>query len=131
MLKYAEDDLDLDGLFHALSDPTRRAIVVRLTLGPATVSELASPLPMSLPAVHQHLTVLEKCGLVRSHKVGRARTCRLQGEKLSQAESWMTQRRAAWEQRLDRLGAYLDSLQATDEVPGVEPADEPGPPGPS
>jgi len=98
----------LDRMFQALADPTRRVMVERLCRGPATVSELAAPLPVSLPAVMQHLQVLEACGLVRSQKVGRVRTCRIAPEALSMAERWMAERRATWERRLDRLGEYLD-----------------------
>ena len=79
----------------------------RLSRGPATVSELAAPLPMSLPAVVQHLQVLEASGLVRSEKVGRVRTCRIEPQALSSAERWINQRRTTWERRLDRLGEYL------------------------
>jgi DNA-binding transcriptional ArsR family regulator len=82
-------------------------MVDRLASGPASVSELAGPLPMSLPAVVQHLHVLERSGLVRSEKVGRVRTCRIEPAALSNAERWIAERRAAWERRLDRLGAYL------------------------
>jgi DNA-binding transcriptional ArsR family regulator len=99
--------LPLDHLFQALSDPTRRTIVERLSRGPASVSELAGPLPMSLPAVVQHLQVLETSGLVRSEKVGRVRTCRIEPAALRTAEQWITERRTSWEDRLDRLGEYL------------------------
>jgi DNA-binding transcriptional ArsR family regulator len=97
----------LDLVFHALSDPTRRAIVDRLTRGPASVSALADPLAMSLPAVLQHLRVLEASGLVRSEKVGRVRTCQVEPLALGAAEHWISERRGIWEQRLDRLGKYL------------------------
>jgi DNA-binding transcriptional ArsR family regulator len=100
---------DLDSLFHALADPARRAMVERLSRGPAPVSELARPLPMSLPAAMQHLSVLEAAGLVRSEKVGRVRTCSIQSATLSQAEQWINARRQAWDRRLDRLGDYLQS----------------------
>ncbi|MFI0485240.1 ArsR/SmtB family transcription factor [Actinomadura sp. 9N215] len=96
-----------DRVFHAVADPTRRAIVERLTLGPASVSELARPLPMSLPAVVQHLQVLEAAGLVRSEKAGRVRTCRLDPAGLRTAEDWLRRQRTAWENRLDRLGDVL------------------------
>jgi DNA-binding transcriptional ArsR family regulator len=99
--------LALDRVFHALSDPSRRSIVDRLTQGPASVSDLAAPLPMSMPGVLQHLQVLEESGLVRSEKVGRVRTCRIEAAALRPAERWINERRAAWEDRLDRLGAYL------------------------
>ena len=97
----------LDLVFHALADPGRRMMVERLSRGPASVSELAEPLAMSLPAVVQHLQVLQESGLVRSEKVGRVRTCRLEPVALSLAEHWIDQRRVSWERRLDRLGAFL------------------------
>ena len=97
----------LDFMFHALSDPSRRHMVKRLSRGPASVSELARPLDMSLPAVVQHLQVLEASGLVRSEKVGRVRTCRIAPGALKTAEQWISERRNSWERRLDRLGEYL------------------------
>lgn len=97
----------LDRLFQALSDPSRRAMVDRLTRGPASVSELAAPLAMSLPAVVQHLAVLEASGLVKSEKVGRVRTCRIEPRALRTAAKWISERRAVWERRLVRLGDYL------------------------
>lgn len=97
----------MDLLFAALADPSRRLMVDRLTRGPASVSELARPLAMSLPAVVQHLRVLEASGLVRSEKVGRVRTCRIEPGGLRLAEDWVTERRRSWEERLDRLGEYL------------------------
>jgi DNA-binding transcriptional ArsR family regulator len=102
---------DLDRLFHALADPARRAIVERLSRGPAPVSELAAPLPMSLPSAMQHLGVLEAAGLVRSEKVGRVRTCAIEPQALSQAEQWINARRIEWQHRLDRLGEYLQTLE--------------------
>jgi DNA-binding transcriptional ArsR family regulator len=101
---------DLDRLFHALADPARRAMVERLSRGPAPVSELARPLPMSLPAAMQHLSVLEAAGLVRSEKVGRIRQCAIQPRALSQAEQWINAQRREWERRLDRLADYLKTL---------------------
>lgn len=101
----------LDLTFQALADPTRRAIVERLSRGPASVSELAQPLAMSLPGVMQHLAVLEDSGLVRSQKVGRVRTCQIEPKTLSLAERWINSRRLEWEQRLDRLGQYLEALK--------------------
>ncbi len=101
----------LDRLFHALADPARRAIVERLARGPAPVSELARPLPMSLPSVMQHLGVLEEAGLVRTAKAGRVRTCSIAPEALSLAEQWINARRMEWEHRLDRLGDYLQTLE--------------------
>ena len=98
----------LDRTFAALADPARRTIVERLAQGSATVSELARPLPMSLPAVMLHLKVLEDCGLVTSQKAGRVRTCRIEPQMLTQAEQWISARRQMWERSLDRLDAYLD-----------------------
>ena len=109
---------DLDRLFHALADPARRAMVERLTLGPAPVSELARPLPMSLPSAMQHLGVLEAAGLVRSEKIGRVRTCSIDPHALSLAEQWINARRIEWEQRLDRLGAYLKTLESEGDGDG-------------
>lgn len=97
----------LDRLFHALADPARRGIVERLSRGPATVTELAKPLTMSLPSVLQHLQVLEQSGLVRSEKAGRVRTCRLEPEALNAVEQWVAERRSRWERRFDRLGLLL------------------------
>ncbi len=97
----------LDLTFQALADPSRRAMVERLSRGPASVGELARPLAMSLPAVMQHLRVLEASGLVRSEKVGRVRTCRIEPAALRTAEEWIGERRASWERRLDRLGEVL------------------------
>src|SRR6187402_1252211 len=97
----------LDLVFHALADPTRRQMVERLSRGPASVSELARPFEMSLPAVVQHLQVLEGSGLVRSEKIGRVRTCTIDTAALSQAEQWINERRMGWERRLDRLGELL------------------------
>jgi len=102
-----KQDQTLDRVFHALADPSRRSIVDQLVRGPASVSALAEPLRMSLPAVLQHLQVLEKSGLVRTEKVGRVRTCRIEVAALQPAERWIHERRAGWERRLDRLGRYL------------------------
>ena len=104
-------DAILDLAFQALADPSRRAMVDRLVQGPATVSELAKPLAMSLPGVMQHLAVLEASGLVISEKVGRTRTCKIDSRVLSQAEQWIAERRALWERRLDRLGQFLDETK--------------------
>jgi len=108
MLKqYEPTGGEVDLLFQALADPGRRAMVDRLTRGPASVSELARPLPMSLPTVVQHLHVLEASGLVRSEKLGRVRTCRIEPVALTSAEQWIAERRVSWERRLDSLGEYL------------------------
>jgi DNA-binding transcriptional ArsR family regulator len=105
MPNYFEDDLGQ--IFQALTDPTRRSIVERLVRGPATVSRLAEPLAMSLPAVMQHIQVLEACGLVASEKAGRVRTCRIEPAGLRAAEAWIGRQRIVWESRLDSLGAEL------------------------
>jgi DNA-binding transcriptional ArsR family regulator len=94
-------------VFQALADPSRRLMVERLTRGPASVSELAQPLDMSLAAVVQHVQVLEASGLVRSAKVGRVRTCTIEPAALRTAERWITERRTQWEHRLHRLGGFL------------------------
>jgi DNA-binding transcriptional ArsR family regulator len=98
----------LDLMFHALADPSRRLMLERLTTGPATVSDLARPFAMSLPAVVQHLKVLEASGLVGSQKVGRVRTCHVETGALRTAEQWISERRTTWERRLDRLGHILE-----------------------
>ena len=105
MLDYTAD---LDRVFQALADPGRRVMVERLSRGPASVSELARPLDMSLAAVLQHVQVLEASGLVRSQKTGRTRTCSINPAALRSAERWISDRRALWERRLDRLGEYLE-----------------------
>lgn len=97
----------IDGIFSALGDPTRRAIVERLTGREATVSELAKPFDMSLSAVHQHLALLEGVGLVACEKRGRERWCRLETKALDRIEKWVSERRRLWERRLDALDAYL------------------------
>jgi DNA-binding transcriptional ArsR family regulator len=111
----------LDRLLHAMADPTRRAIVERLARGPASVSELARPLPMSLAAVVQHLQVLQASGLVRSTKVGRVRTCQLDPAGLRTAEDWLHQQRTTWEHRLDRLGDLLADDNDDDDDEGAKP----------
>ncbi|HWY61297.1 MAG TPA: metalloregulator ArsR/SmtB family transcription factor [Rhizomicrobium sp.] len=112
MLNYQPNPLDRT--YQALGDATRRALVDRLTSGPATVSELAAPLPISLPAVMLHLKVLEASGLVKSEKQGRVRTCRVVPQMLSQAERWIAERRQMWERNLDRLDAFLDETKTED-----------------
>ena len=101
----------LDLAFQALADPTRRGMLARLCRGPASVTELARPLPISLPAVLQHLQALEASGLVRSEKKGRVRTCRIVPEALGAAENWMSEQRARWEARLDRFEEHVLSLK--------------------
>jgi DNA-binding transcriptional ArsR family regulator len=97
----------IDGVFHALGDATRRAILEKLSQGPISVSRLAEPLEMTLAAVVQHLQVLEESGLVQTEKVGRVRTCRIEPAGLSVAQQWIGDRRSMWEQGLDRLGDLL------------------------
>src|SRR5436305_13408442 len=97
----------LDAVFSALSDPTRRAIVVRLSEGEASVSELAAPFDVSLPAVTKHLRVLERAGLLEHHKVGRVRRCRLVAEPMREADDWLARYRVFWDKRLDALSAHL------------------------
>lgn len=105
----------LDRVFHALSDPTRRAIVGRLSRGPASVSELAKPFAMALPSLLQHLRVLEESRLIRTAKVGRVRTCAMAPSALGIAGAWIAEQRALWEGRLDRMEAYVARLQAQEK----------------
>ncbi|WP_427018846.1 ArsR/SmtB family transcription factor [Pseudarthrobacter sp. P1] len=116
MLKYSSG---LDAIFQALADPSRRAILERLTQGPASVSALAQPLAMSLPAVVQHLAVLENAQLITTQKIGRVRTCTLGSTALRTAEAWLTERRTPAEHHLDRLADYLASHpeQPTKDMP--------------
>ena len=112
MVRYMPNQqIQLDGVFRALGDPTRRAVLGRLSVGPAPVSELARPFDMALPSFTQHLDVLERCGLVSSQKVGRVRTYRLAPQPLKAAEQWMAQQRVLWEHRLDQLDNYLLELK--------------------
>ena len=115
MLKYSTGPTaaraDADAVFHALADPTRRLIVELLSNGPASVSEIAAPLPMSLPAVHQHLRVLEASGVVRSEKTGRVRTCHLEPKMINTLEAWVEARKTLWNRRLDRLESFLASSE--------------------
>jgi DNA-binding transcriptional ArsR family regulator len=104
--------VDIDRVFHALGDPTRRAILEKLSEGPLSVSRLAAPLDITLTAVVQHLQVLEESGLVHTEKVGRVRTCRIETAGFSVLEQWIRDRRSVWERRLDRLG---DLLEESDE----------------
>jgi DNA-binding transcriptional ArsR family regulator len=118
MLKHMLDQtMDLDRTFQALADKSRRTMVERLTLGPASVSELAEPLAMSLAAVVQHVQVLEACGVVKTEKVGRTRMCRIEPAAMTAAEQWISERRRGWEVRLDRLGDLLNEAPTTEEKP--------------
>ena len=101
----------MDGVFRALSDPTRRSVLERLSRSPASVSELAEPFHMALASFVQHLSVLENCGLVRSKKSGRVRTYQLAPKRMKLAEDWLVRQRAVWERRLDRLDLYLTELK--------------------
>jgi DNA-binding transcriptional ArsR family regulator len=101
---------NIDRIFHALGDPTRRAMVERLSQSPMSVSRLAEPFDISLAAVVQHLQVLEECGLVQTEKVGRVRSCRIEPAGLDAMEQWIRDRRSVWERRLDRLGDLLAGL---------------------
>jgi DNA-binding transcriptional ArsR family regulator len=100
-------------MFQALADPTRRALVERLSRGPASVSELALPFAMSLPGVVQHLQVLEQSGLIKTQKIGRTRTCTIDTGTLSLVEKWINDRRIRWEHRLDQPGKFLDQDKET------------------
>lgn len=104
----------IDGIFRALSDPTRRRVLERLSRSPASVSELAAPFEMALPSFLEHLKVLEGCGLVHSRKAGRVRTYQLAPKRLRLAEDWLSKQRTLWEQRLDQLDSYLIALKEKD-----------------
>ena len=103
--------LHLDNLFGALADPTRRAIIARLSQGEASVGELARPFDMALPSLMKHIRVLETGGLLESEKHGRVRTCRLMPDAMKGAETWLAEQRAIWEARLDRLESYIATLE--------------------
>jgi len=109
------NESSLNHAFQALSDPNRRAMLARLSRGPASVSELALPLAMSLPAVLQHLKALQDSGLVSTEKKGRVRTARLEGNAIAEAEQWLTDRRTEWEAQADRLENFLVTLQEMGE----------------
>ena len=103
--------IDIDRVFYALGDPTRRAIVDRLSEGPVSVSRLAEPLDITVTAVAQHLQVLEESGLAHTEKVGRVRTCRIETAGFSALEQWIRDHRSTWERRLERLGELLDEAE--------------------
>src|SRR6516164_2561895 len=102
----------LNRVFRALADPTRRAVIAQLSQSPASMTELARPFKMALPSFAQHLSVLEECGVVQSRKDGRIRRYRLVPQPLTLAEDWMVSQRALWEQRLDRLEEYVETMKA-------------------
>jgi DNA-binding transcriptional ArsR family regulator len=106
----AKHDPNLDLLFHALSDPTRRAMLARLARGPAPVSELAGPTGLRLPTILRHLSVLEEAGLIASQKDGRVRSCAFQPQALAPMRDWLEEQRSIWEGRLDRLDDYVMKL---------------------
>ena len=110
------NQVQVDRVFHALGDPTRRAMVERLRRGPVSASQLAAPLAVSLAAVVQHLQVLEESGVVRTEKVGRVRTCSIAPAGLRLAEQWINERMTSWERRLDRLGEVLAEQEAEERL---------------
>jgi DNA-binding transcriptional ArsR family regulator len=109
--------VDVNRVFHALGDATRRQMIERLGAGPVSASELAKPLGVSLAAVVQHLQLLEECALVRTEKLGRTRMCHMEPAGLAVVEKWITERRSSWERKFDRLGELL----AAEELPDVDP----------
>ncbi|WP_223477420.1 ArsR/SmtB family transcription factor [Oricola indica] len=112
----AKHDIDLSPLFHALADPTRRAMLTRLAEAPARVTELAEPTGLKLPTVMRHLSVLEEAGLIATSKDGRVRTCAIVPEAFQPVRSWLDEQRAIWEARLDRLDAYVMTLMKERET---------------
>ena len=111
MITLSEAAKPIDHVFRALSDPTRRHVLERLSRSPASVSELAAPFNMALPSFVQHMGILENCGLVHSRKAGRVRTYQIVPKRLKLAEDWIVRQRALWEKRLDQLDAYLITLK--------------------
>lgn len=105
----ANQKTSLDSVFHALADPTRRAVIGRLLDGAAPVKRLAEPFAMGLPAFLKHLSVLETSGLIRSEKAGRVRTCHINADRLTAAEDWLAEQRAVWQGRADRLAAFVEA----------------------
>jgi DNA-binding transcriptional ArsR family regulator len=112
--KYAQ----LSTVFYALADPTRCAIVGLLGKGPASVSALAAPFAMALPSIMKHLAVLERCGVIRTNKLGRVRTCQLRPKALTRAEQWMAEQRVMWEARSDRMAAFVETLHQKEQSHG-------------
>jgi len=111
MMTLTDHDQELDATFHALADPTRRAILARLAKGEATVNELAEPFEISLPAISRHLKVLEKAGLITRGRDAQFRPCRLDPKPLEEASHWIDAYREHWEERFDRLATYLERIQ--------------------
>ena len=114
----ANNDLTIDRVFHALSDQTRRAIVMRLSAKPSAVGDLFTPMPMALPTLLKHIRVLEECGLVATKKVGRERICEMQPEALRTTDAWLAQQRSVLEATLDRMEAYVLDLQKKENKNG-------------
>jgi DNA-binding transcriptional ArsR family regulator len=109
----------LDLAFGALSDPTRRAVVMRLSISAASVSELSEPFSMAMPTLLQHIRVLEASGLIETKKIGRVRMCKLRAEAIHETEQWLAMQRAVWEGRLDRMEAYVNNLQSVEKTNGT------------
>lgn len=109
------ENYTLDQAFHALADPTRRAVIARLVQSPAPVKELAEPFGMGLPAFLKHLRVLEHSGLIATEKAGRTRTCRVNITRLEEAESWLSEQQALWRARTDRLAEYVETSMSKDD----------------
>lgn len=122
-----QQEVDLDRVFHALADTSRRQMIERLCSGPASVSELAEPLAMSLSAVVQHIKVLESADLVRTSKTGRVRSCELRRDALRPVDRWIAERKAMWADAFDRLGHVLDALPPDDFAPRAEASTNPTP----
>jgi DNA-binding transcriptional ArsR family regulator len=108
----------LDRIFQALADPTRRAVIKRLGSGSASVKELAEPFDMALPSFLKHITILEECSLIASKKVGRVRTCKVRHSELKRVDGWLSEQRAIWEGRSDRLAQYVETLNAQEPNDG-------------
>lgn len=116
VFRMANQQIALDTIFHALADPTRRAVIGRLLRGAAPVKQLSEPFEMGLPAFMKHLTVLETSGLIRSEKQGRVRTCHINAERLAAAEGWLSEQRAIWQGRTDRLAAFVESQNLQEQI---------------
>ena len=114
----ANNDVQANRVFHALSDPTRRAIVMRLSKQERAVGELFKPMPMALPTLLKHISVLEACGLIVSRKVGRQRMCELRPAAMAVTDAWLAKQRAVWAARLDRMEIYAIELQAKEKQHG-------------
>lgn len=125
MVNHQQDDLS--NAFHALADPTRRAILARLAEGEAPVGELARPFAMSAPAITKHLKVLERAGLIRRRVEGRVHHCRLEAGPLSHAQGWIEEHRAIWERQFDRLARYLERTADADDTKQNDTTKEEGP----